>query len=311
MPAIYDRLNLLKECKANLSPIFSLYSQPEGAIDSILEEIATSPPDCDFVDDGGICNRLWVVADSAIISRLTSEMTDKALIIADGHHRYETALIYRHIRRNEKADCEDALYNYTLMMFVNLDTGVTIYPVHRIIFNIPDFNPAEFRRKLSEYFDIVPVAFGCSDCEEAAKRLLGQMAEEGKKRHTFGLYLGGARLELLVSKDDSILRDLAPKEHCKSFRKLDVAIAQAVIFQKMLGMSAGAISKEEHVRYTPSEQKALEAVRRGEAQAALLLNPTKPEQVKAVTDEGEKMPQKSTYFYPKLLSGLVISRFDP
>jgi uncharacterized protein (DUF1015 family) len=301
----------MKECKANLSPIFALYSQPEGTVDSLLAQIAASPAEYDFVDDNGIRNKLWVVSDAGLINRLTAEMENRALIIADGHHRYETALIYRHIRRSEKSAASDeALYNYTMMMFVNLDSGVTIYPVHRILFDLPGFDPAVFRSKLSEYFDIIPTKFGCLNCEETARNLLKDMAREGQMRHSFGLYLGGDSLELLSSKNDIKLRELVDKSHCESFRTLDVAIAQDVILREILGINTGTISKEEHVRYTPSEGKALEAVRRGEAQAALLLNPTKPEQVKAVTYEGEKMPQKSTYFYPKLLSGLVVNRFE-
>lgn len=311
MPAKYDRLNLMKECRANLSPIFSLYSQTEETIDSTLAETAAAPACYDFLDDNGIRNRVWVVKDSDIIGRLASEMNKKPLIIADGHHRYETALIYRHIRRNEKKGFdEDAPYNYTMMMFVNLDSGVTIYPIHRIVFDLQDFDVGNFREKLSEYFEIVPAFFDCSNCEETARRLLSQMADESTKRHSFGLYLGGDKLELLLSRDDIKLRELVPKNHCESFRTLDVAVLQAVIFQKLLGIDTGTISKEEHVRYTPSGEEALDAVRRGEAQMALLLNATKPEQVKAVTYEGEKMPQKSTFFYPKLLSGLVINRLD-
>ncbi|RJP14894.1 MAG: DUF1015 domain-containing protein [Candidatus Abyssobacteria bacterium SURF_5] len=311
MSAKYDRLNLMKECKANLSPIFSLYSQSSKTIDAVLDEIAASPAEYDFVDDSEVRNKLWAVTDPSIIRRLTSEMSDQRLIIADGHHRYETALIYRHIRRNEgRRTSEDALHNYVMMMFVNIDSGVTIYPIHRIISDIPDFKPEIFRSRLSEYFEVVPAPFDCSNCEQTARNLLNRMAEEGETRHTYGLYLGGDRLELLKSKDDIRLRELVDKRHCESFRTLDVAIAQAAIFQEIMGIHTGTASKEEHVRYTPSEGKALDAVRRGEAQAALLLNPTKSEQVKAVTYEGEKMPQKSTYFYPKLLSGLVINRFD-
>jgi uncharacterized protein (DUF1015 family) len=311
MPAIYDRLNLMKECKANLSPIFALYSQSEKTIDAILAERAKAPAEYSFVDDNGVQNKLWVVSDQGFIDRLSNEIGDKRIVIADGHHRYETALIYRHIRRSERnLYSEDALYNYVMMMFVNLDSGVTIYPIHRIIFDVPGFDPTEFRRKLAEYFEIEKTSFNCSTCEESAKNLLKRMANEADIRHTFGLYLGGDSLELLRSKNDIRLRNLVEDKHCESFKSLDVAIAQAVIFQKILGIDTGTISREEHVKYTPSEGAALESVRRGEAQAALLMNPTKPEQVKAVTYEGEKMPQKSTFFYPKLLSGLVINRFN-
>ena len=313
MPPKYDRLNLLKECRANLSPIFSLYSEPAGSIDKILAEEARKPPVYDFLDDSNIRNRFWVVSAPVVIESLTSWMKDKALIIADGHHRYETALIYRHIRRSEKsAYSENALYNYVMMMFVNLDGGgVTIYPIHRMVFGIPDFNPIRFRRKLEKYFEVTTSSFDCSNCEEITRNVLGEMERNGSAGHTFGLYLGGNKLHVLRAKDDSRLGELVENDHCESYKTLDVTIAQSVILQAILGIDTKDISKEEHVRYTPSEKTALEAVRRGDAQIALLLNPTKPEQVKAVTYAGEKMPQKSTFFYPKLLSGLVINRFDP
>ncbi|GAB4331467.1 MAG: DUF1015 domain-containing protein [Candidatus Abyssubacteria bacterium] len=307
-----DRLNLMKECKANLSPIFSLYSQPDGAIDSILVETAFTPPAYDFMDDNGVRNRLWVVTDPDLINDIATQMNDKPIIIADGHHRYETALIYRHIRRSERPnDPEDAPYNYTMMMFVNLDgEGVTIYPIHRLIHGLPDFDPQQFRSRLEEYFEITPSFFDCSTCETTARNFMADLARLGETTHAFGLYLGGDKLELLRSKDDIKLRNMVDKTHCESYRTLDVAVAEAVILKSILGIGSSTTPKEEHVRYTPSDSDALASVRLGETQIALLLNPTKPEQVKAVTYEGEKMPQKSTYFYPKLLSGLVINPLE-
>ncbi|RJP71238.1 MAG: DUF1015 domain-containing protein [Candidatus Abyssobacteria bacterium SURF_17] len=312
MPPKVDRLNLMKECKANLSPIFSLYSQPDGSIDSILVEAAFTSPVYDFRDDKNIRNRFWVVNDPAVIRSITSQMENKSLIIADGHHRYETALIYRHIRRSEgKSSSEDAPYNYVMMLFVNLEgEGVSIYPIHRIIHGLERFEPGQFQRQIEKYFERTEYPFTCANCETVARNFSADMARVGETRHAFGLYLGGNALELLTSRDDIALREFVERDHCESFRTLDVAIAQAVILQKILGIDTQNLSKEEHVRFTPSSDSALEAVRRGEAQIALLLNPTKPEQVKAVTYEGEKMPQKSTYFYPKLLSGLVMNRFE-
>jgi len=308
----YDRLNLMKECRANLSPIFSLFSEPEGSIDRILAKVSDSPPAFDLVDDKGVRNRLWVVSDAKIIESLCLEMWGRPLIIADGHHRYETALIYRHIRRSEKkADSEDAPYNYVMMMFANLyGAGMTIYPVHRIVYGIPDFDPALFRQQLEQYFELTPYSFTCSNCEEAAGDLLRLMRFAGESTHAFGLYLGGKRFDLLTVKDDDRLDQLIDDAQTGNREKLDVTIAQTIILRNILGIGPQDISKEEHVRYTPAFETALEAVRRGEAQIALLLNATKPDQVKAVTREGKRMPQKSTFFYPKLLSGLVINRFD-
>ena len=307
-----DRLNLLKECRANLGPIFSLFSESEGMIDSLLVEIAFTPPIYDFVDDTMTRNRLWTVDDQGTIDTLCSRLKNQPIIIADGHHRYETSLIYRHIRRStETAGVTDAPYEYIMMMFVNLEgEGVTIYPIHRIVHDLPDFDPEEFRRKLGEHFELTEYAFSCSDCEEIECDLLRDMTGIGKNTHSFGLYMGGRLCYLLKAKDPQKLRDLVDDTLSENRKALDVSIVQSAILCDMLGIDPENISKQENVRFTPSARNALEAVRRGDAQIALLLNPTRPEQVKAVTSEGERMPQKSTFFYPKLLSGLVINRFD-
>jgi uncharacterized protein (DUF1015 family) len=307
-----DRLSLLKECRANLSPIFSLFSEPEGVIDSALVEIAFTPPIYDFVDDAMTRNRLWAVDDPKVVDLLRSRIENHSIIIADGHHRYETSLIYRHIRRSaETADTTDAPYEYIMMMFVNLEgEGVTIYPIHRVVHDLPDFDPEEFRRKLCEHFELTAYPFTCSDCEEIERELLSDMARIGENTHSFGLYMGGKRYEFLKAKDPERLHNLIDDTLSESRKALDVSIVQSIILCDILGIDPEKISKQEHVRFTPSAKNAIEAVRRGDAQIALLLNPTKPEQVKAITAEGERMPQKSTFFYPKLLTGLVINKFD-
>jgi uncharacterized protein (DUF1015 family) len=307
-----DRLSLMKECRANLSPVFSLFSQPDGKIDSILVEMAFTPSTYDFVDDNMIRNRLWVVSDPEIIDSLTSPLEEQSVIIADGHHRYETSLIYRHIRRRlENVSDEDNSHDYTMMMFVNLDgEGVTIYPIHRIVYGIADFDPDLFRRRLEEHFELTAYPFTDSNREDIERTLMQGMARMGKTTHSFGLYLGGNRLDLLKARDPDRLRQMISDSLSESRKSLDVSVVHSVILHGILGLDLENISKEEHVRYTPTAQNALGAVRRGEAQIALLLNPTKPEQVKAITAHGDRMPQKSTFFYPKLLSGLVINRFD-
>jgi len=307
-----DRLNLIKECRANLSPIFSLFSQPGGVIDSALVEIAFTPSVYDFVDDTGTRNRLWLIDDPKIIDLLCSQLEDQSIIIADGHHRYETALIYRHIRRSEQAaPVEDPPYDYIMMMFVNLDgEGVTIYPIHRVVHGLPDFDPEEFRSKIQEHFELTEYPFTCSDCEEMEQGLLADMARIGETTHSFGLYMGGSRLDFLKAKDTDKLHRLVDDSLSAGRKALDVSVVQSVILRDMLGIDAVDISRESHVSYTPSAKNALEAVRRREAQIALLLNPTRPEQVRAITSAGERMPQKSTFFYPKLVSGLVINKLD-
>jgi len=308
-----DRLNLLRQCRANLSPIFSLFSQRGGGIDSILVEIAFTPPTYDFVDDALTRNRLWVVDNPQSIDALCSQLENQSIIIADGHHRYETSLIYRHICHKEKTvqPGEDAPYNYVMMMFVNLDgEGVTIYPIHRIVHSLSDFDPDDFRQRLEEHFELITYPFTCSDCEEIEQQLIRDMARMAGGAHSFGLYMGGKRYDLLRAKDPRRLHELIDDTVSEGRKSLDVSVVQSIILGRILGIKADDISKESHVRFTPTAKNALEAVRRKEAQIALLLNPTRPDQVKAVTAEGERMPQKSTFFYPKLLSGLVINSLD-
>lgn len=304
-----DRLNLIKQCRANLSPIFSLYSQRTGKIDSTLVEIAFTPATYDFSDDTATRNRLWVVDDPKIIDSLCSQLEDQSIIIADGHHRYETALIYRHICRSEKGSgLGDAPHDYVMMMFVNIDgEGVTIYPIHRIVHSLPDFSPDDFRRRLEEHFELTTYSSTRSDCEEIEQQLQRDMARFGEITHSFGLYMGGRRYDCLRAKDPHRLYGLIDDTQSQARKALDVSIVQSIILEKILGIDPNAISREKHVRFTPTAKNAIEAVRRKDAQIALLLNPTKSEQVKAVTAEGERMPQKSTFFYPKLLSGLVIN----
>lgn len=307
-----DRLSLIKECRANLSPIFSLFSQPEGGIDSVLLEIGFTPPVYDFRDDTMTHNRLWVVDDPETISFLCSQLADRPIIIADGHHRYETSLIYRHIRRSkEGSQPGEAPHDYIMMMFVNLDgEGVTIYPIHRVVHDLPDFDPEAFRRRLAEHFELTTYPFTCSDCEDIERELLRDMGRFDDSTHTFGLYMGGKSYDFLTAKDPERLHRLIDDSLSEGRKALDVAVVQSIILRDMLGIQADDISKQKHVRFTPSARNAIEAIRLGDAQIALLLNPTKPEQVKAVTAEGERMPQKSTFFYPKLLSGLVINSLD-
>ncbi len=307
-----DRLSLLKEVRANLSPIFSLFSQSDGGIDSILVEIAFTPPAYDFVDDAMTRNRLWVVDDPEVIASLCSQLEGKSIIIADGHHRYETALIYQHIRRNDpKVNSGDGAHNYIMMMFVNLDgEGVTIYPIHRIVHDLVDFDPDAFRRRLAEHFEVTTYPFTCSDCEEIGQELLRDMERIGEETHSFGLYMGGKNYYFIRAKDPERLHKLIDDSFSEGLKALDVSIVQSIILGDILGIGVDDISKQKHVRFTPTAKNALEAVRRDEAQIALLLNPARPEQVKAVTSEGGRMPQKSTFFYPKLLSGLVINSLE-
>ncbi len=286
-----DRMELLKQVKANLSPIFVLYSDKERNIKTAYENILTkNPPEFDVTDDEKVRHKLWSVTDQEVINRLVSSLNDKNIFIADGHHRYEVALNYSKLMRSQnKGTDPEAGYNYILSYFTNIDSkDLNILPFHRVIRNFPSdikFLEEQFRvEKIKTKYD-----------------LLVDLAKAGRSEHAFGLYQKD-RIYLLRLKNERLLDSLIA-EGSKEYKRLDVTILKAVIFD-CLNIS----SKD--IIYTKDAEEAFGLVDKKEAQASLLLNPVKIEQLRMVALNNERMPPKSTYFYPKVLSGLVVNKFD-
>ncbi|MFZ5644587.1 MAG: DUF1015 domain-containing protein [Bacillota bacterium] len=308
-----DRLALMRTCRANFSPIFGLYSDPEISVTELLKKYS-STPDSDFTDENGEAHRLWVIKDPDTIERVRSLMSDKKVFIADGHHRYETALNYKQERENQNPDHrDDAAYNYVMMTLVNLyDPGLVVLPTHRLVKSVDADRVSGLIENLTGNFTLSE--FQPEIKNKNIKEFLSKLSElgngfsgKGLHRHSFGIYLGG-KLYFATLTNEEDLASLMRPDKSPEWRGLDVSVLHSLIIEKHLGIDDDLRAKGDHITYTREEEGALEAVDRGDYQVAFFMNPTLVEEVTIVAANGEKMPQKSTFFYPKLITGLVINR---
>lgn len=294
-----DRLALLSASLANFSAVFALYEKTKENLEERFKEFKKStPPEIEITDEVGEIHRLWVITDTAFHKEVASALADKPLFIADGHHRYETALtFYKNI--GEKLPGA----SYVLMYLVSAsDPGLVILPTHRLIHGLPNFDISELRDKLEEDFYISELAIA------APSKLQEILAEQQQRGETAFIMLSqqSPTALLLVLKNKNKVKALIP-EKSEAWCSLDVSALHVLVLQKLLGIDAEKTLRQEHIHYTRSIEEAIHALSSGEAQLAFILNPTRIEQITAVASSGDKMPQKSTYFYPKLLTGLVIN----
>ena len=294
-----DRLRLLEACRSNFSPIWSLYSDPEGAVVRTLRQAATDSPRMKFQDDAGFEHTLWTINDSATVASVTDLMRSKPLFIADGHHRYETALNYQKQRRQHVPNgTETHSYDHVLMLFTSLeDPGLTVLPTHRVLTTtIP--NADRLKALLEPAFEIVPMPMQGLAQETARRNFLQTLRERGRTQPCFGLVARGLdQFWVLALRPSHRLPPTAsPRD------RLDVSILQQQVIAKLCPTQ----QELEAIVYTKDEHEALDWVAKGEGEAALLWNATKVDEVRAVATAGERMPHKSTYFFPKPLTGLVL-----
>jgi uncharacterized protein (DUF1015 family) len=296
-----DRLELLRATRAHFGQIFMLYSDPAGEIDSALA--AQCPADIDVRDEYGVQHRVWKVSDRKLMQLVRGKMADKKLIIADGHHRYETALNYRSERRAQNgAASTGAPYEMVMMTFVNMDSpGLLILPTHRVVHGLPSFSGTSFAEAARAHFNVKPVDSTINSAR--AREILRQAAH-------------GTAL-LAVTAAGSFLLD-SPKAASSSFfdglsarqRSLDVVQLHKCLLEGVLGISEEAIRNQQNISYVREAGEAIAKVRGGAADVAFLMNPARIDQVRDIAFAGEVLPQKSTDFYPKLLSGLTIYPLD-
>lgn len=307
-----DRLKLMQHCNANFSSIFGLFSDPSKRIDSVLKDYMRHSPLYDLVDDAGMRHTLWAIRDNRAIQIITGVLSDKQIFIADGHHRYETAINYRNeMRRKLPNFTGEELYNYVMMYFTNTNSeGLSILPIHRLVSNLSDFDKKKIVEKAGEFFNIEKLSFNESDEKTAKQKLFSDMKERGEKEHIFGMYLGDDDYTLLTLKDEDVLDKLITNSRHPSWKKLDVTILHTLLIDKVLRISEKNLAEQKNITYTISGDEAIKDVKAGKYQIALFLNPTKIEEVKDVATAGEKMPQKSTFFYPKLITGLVMNKLE-
>ncbi len=277
-----DRLNLMRACEANTSPIFSLYKSSGGRISDILSRASAAKPYIEAADIAGDVHRLWQIENAEEIEAIKQELSDKAIFIADGHHRYETAFEYYKEMSARETPTSDRPFDHVLMFLADMrDEGLTILPTHRLLKEIPD----DMNKVLSEFFGIQPV-----DGAFNIKRTLAD------KKRVFGFFRRGDSVWHILTYKGGNLAEIHT-----DLRDIDVIILHELVLKKIL--------KTTDIGYEMDIDRVLDKVRSGEFSAALFLNPTRVEDVEKAALSSVRMPPKSTYFYPKLLTGLVINKF--
>jgi uncharacterized protein (DUF1015 family) len=298
--------NLRRACRAHLSPIFALFSDPTRQVNALIDP-GPKPPLMDVKDDHGARHCIWRLSSPRAIERIREMLADKQVIIADGHHRYETLLELRdEFCAEDPEGAARGIYDYVLMFLANThDEGLTIFPTHRLCRGIEGFELESFLGRARQAFAVEPL--DASGPSAAVQALADVLSEKGEDAVAFVVCVGWDKLYLLTLTDTGPVDALSDPSLPEAYRRLDVHVLHTFLIDHCLG-----IPKEryyEHISYTRDASEVVESVAAGKAQVGFLMNPTRMSQVEEVTRLGLRMPQKSTYFYPKLLTGLVLSRF--
>jgi uncharacterized protein (DUF1015 family) len=286
-----DRLSLLRATRMDYEQIFMLYDDPSGIIERALTP--TGEPIMKATDDYGVVQKLWPITDPAKLAIVRRELADKVMLIADGHHRYETALNFRQEMERAGRVPEDAALRFKSTAFVNLsDPGLVILPTHRLIYGLSGPKWNDIVATIGKWFETRAI----KDAEVEA-----ELAKAGTD-HVFVLHVGKNRSWVLRLTDKAAVEQVI-KDNSEDYRDLDVAILHSLLIENVLGIKVADI--EDHVAYERDLAETLAKVDSFKYQAALIINPTRADQVQKVAAHGERMPQKSTDFYPKFVSGLV------
>jgi uncharacterized protein (DUF1015 family) len=286
-----DRLRLTRATKANLSPIFSLFSDPSGAAWDALARFTEQPPWGEATDDDGTVNRIWRVPEHNAIDQVTTALKDAELLIADGHHRYETARVYA-----EEIGGEGP-HNYVLMCLVALqDPGLTVFPTHRLIRGLRAEQHETLADALRRDFDV-----------EALDGNTTELVPESSPEVRFGYIDSHFKRPLMLTLKDPAIADRVLPDHAEPYRRLDTAVLEALILKGALSMTDEDIDHLSGLGYARDAEEALGLIETGQYDAAFFMAPTPVERVQAVAAAGESMPPKSTYFFPKVPTGLLFN----
>ncbi|RLE30103.1 DUF1015 domain-containing protein [Candidatus Acetothermia bacterium] len=300
-----DRLKLLRATEANFGHIFMLYQDPSRRASGAADQaVAGRPPDMEAVDDFGNRHLLWRITDEQVIRKAEEALANLPVFIADGHHRFETAVTFMQecFSKGWKPIPPESFTSRMVTLVNTAEPGLVIRPIHRIVHSLHDFDPDRLLRELERDFRVETL----SSAEEAQARL---SAGAGKE-HVFVLCLPGERFYAISLRDEGRIPELVPGERSSAWKSLDVSILHKAVLERLLGIDEGRLAAGTNVSYTPYREQVIEEVERGKGQLGILLNPTRVEEVMAVAAQGERMPQKSTDFYPKLLTGMVAMKME-
>jgi uncharacterized protein (DUF1015 family) len=296
-----DRRRLLRATRTQISPVFGLYRDAGGAARAIIDEASSTDPAVDATTADGVRHRLWPMTSAPALDGLRLLLADKQILIADGHHRYETMLGMAPELRPLDVAAGAAASDYVMMFLARAeDPGLLVLPTHRMVKDLPDFSFEGLCAAAAPAFDIV------QGDETTAEAIEQRLAREGEKKVVFAIRAPNRPTMWLTLKPILDLSALGPP----ALRSLDVTVLHGVILGPLLAIDAEALARQTFINYTHDTSEALARVDRGDVQAAFFMNPTKVEQVLAACEAGFVLPQKSTYFLPKLATGLVMYRLD-
>ena len=298
-----DRLNLTKKCKANFSQVFLVYSDPEKQIENAIDY--TQKPFIDVTDDLGVQNIVYKIEDEKTIALIEKVLSDKTCLIADGHHRYETAMNYRNFINTQD---ENDPTKYVMSYFTNLEDDLLIFPTHRIITRSID--STDLLEKVKKYFDVEEIPFDSQNKSEMKSKLLEEIENSSKERISMGLYLKNVNKFYLLKLRENVNEILDEYKVPEVLKTLDLIVLHKVLISKELGYTQEEQMAQDGILYIKQEDEAFDMIDSGKAEASFIMAYPKIQDIKKISEAGERMPQKSTYFYPKLLSGIVINPLD-
>ncbi len=299
-----DRLNLTKKCKANFSQVFLVYSDPQKQIENAIDY--TQKPFIDVTDDLGVQNIVYKIDDEKTLNLIEKVLSDKTCLIADGHHRYETAMNYRNeMRKTVQNPTGNEPWNYVMSYFTNLEDDLLIFPTHRIITRWVE--PYVLLEKVKKYFDVEDFTFDGKTKAEMKAKLLEEIEKSSKERISMGLYMKNVNKFYLLKLRENVDEILDEYKVPEVLKTLDLIVLHKAIISKELGYTQEEQMAQDGILYIKQESEAFDMIDMGKAEASFIMAYPKIQDIKRISEAGERMPQKSTYFYPKLLSGIVIN----
>ncbi len=303
-----ERFELIKNCHANFSPIFGIYSDQNDILGSLKNAAGAKAPNMEFIDSHGLKHKLWRIIDTSVHSHITDAMKEKKLLIADGHHRYETALKYKKWMSEIKPDFNaDHPANYVMMYLSSMeDPGLIILPAHRVLKEVQDSDLTTFIQKAENYFKITTIPFDKKSMENARVQFISALRSNSSK-NTIGVFIKNRQEFYLLTLKPQIMKQMFSKEIPASLRNLDVTVLTRLILMEILGFDQSRLDDVKLITYSSCEKQAIKEVASGRCDISFILNPTKIEQVRDITKQGLIMPRKSTYFYPKVITGQIIN----
>lgn len=299
-----ERLELMKTSQANFSPIFGIYTDTGDILQVIKQAVENETAQSDLVDDKGHRHRMWRISDPAVCQYFGDAFQNKQLFIADGHHRYETALNYRNWLSETLLDfSSDHPANGIMMYLCGMsDPGLTVLPAHRMLLGIDDAMRASLIDKAAEYFQITPFP-----CDAPGQSALLSGLHDNSPNTKIGVFIKNQPEAYLLSLKSNVMDRLFGKEIPTALRHLDVTVLTRLVFMKLLAFDELQLDNEKSIVYSSIETEAIDAATTGKCDLAFILNPTSIDQVQTVAEHGLIMPRKSTYFYPKVITGQVLN----